>query len=104
MHLVVEALRRGFQDRARYLGDPGFRASARLARARALTPTGARRRIDPPTATRSEQLAALQRKATTPLISRWWIATAIAWPPRLSINLPFGAGVMAGRHRGDPER
>ena len=23
-HLVVEALRRGYQDRARYLGDPGF--------------------------------------------------------------------------------
>ena len=61
IHLVVEALRRGFQDRARYLGDPDFvQVPERLA-----TRAYADRRadsIDPNHATLERRSSPLQRR------------------------------------------
>jgi gamma-glutamyltranspeptidase / glutathione hydrolase len=94
IHLVVEALRRGFQDRARYLGDPEFvqvpdwLGTGAYADRRAAT-------IDPLRATPSDQLAALPEGDNTThfsVVDRDGNRVAAT----LSINLPFGAGVIAG--------
>jgi gamma-glutamyltranspeptidase/glutathione hydrolase len=94
IHLVVEALRRGYQDRARYLGDPDFAqvpdwlATRAYADRRAAT-------IDLERATPSERLAAMSEGENTThfsVVDREGNRVAAT----LSINLPFGAGVMAG--------
>jgi gamma-glutamyltranspeptidase / glutathione hydrolase len=94
IHLVVEALRRGYQDRARYLGDPEFvqvpdwLATRAYADRRAAT-------IDLERATPSEQLAAISEGENTThfsIVDREGNRVAAT----LSINLPFGAGVLAG--------
>jgi gamma-glutamyltranspeptidase/glutathione hydrolase len=94
IHLVVEALRRGFQDRARYLGDPDlvqvpdWLATRAYADRRAAT-------IDLERATPSEELAALAEGDNTThfsVVDRDGNRVAAT----LSVNLPFGAGVMAG--------
>jgi gamma-glutamyltranspeptidase / glutathione hydrolase len=94
IHLVAEALRRGYQDRGRYLGDPDFvQVPAWLA-----TRTYADRRaanIDLKRATPSEALAAMGEGDNTSHFSVVDEAgNRVA--ATLSINLPFGAGVMAG--------
>ena len=68
-HLVVEALRRGYQDRARWMGDPGFAA---VPEARLASPAYAARRaagVAPDRATPSSALgagdAALEGEDTT---------------------------------------
>ena len=97
-HLVAEALRRGFQDRARYLGDPDFVSPpARLA-TRAYADERAAS-IDPSRATPSEALDAL-----APVLREGTNTTHFSIADRdgnlvaatLSVNLPFGAGVLAG--------
>jgi gamma-glutamyltranspeptidase/glutathione hydrolase len=94
IHLVVEALRRGYQDRALYLGDPDFVQVPDWLGTR----TYAERRaasIDPEHATPSERLAALREGDNTThfsVVDRDGNRVAAT----LSINLPFGAGVMAG--------
>jgi gamma-glutamyltranspeptidase/glutathione hydrolase len=97
-HLVTEALRRGYQDRARYLGDPDFVAPpARLA-TRAYADARAAS-IDPAKATPSAALDALapalrEGDNTTHFSIADGEGNLVA--ATLSINLPFGAGVMAG--------
>lgn len=98
-HLVVEALRRAFQDRALYLGDSDF---VRVPLTRLLDKEYSKRRaatIDPAAATKSgalpdERLARAESGNTT------HISVIDAGGNRaaatLTINLLFGAGIVAG--------
>ncbi|HZR03606.1 MAG TPA: gamma-glutamyltransferase, partial [Burkholderiales bacterium] len=97
-HLVVEAWRRGYQDRSRYMGDPDFvSAPPMLADADYAARRAESIRLD--VATSSESLDAryppiAQGDNTTHFSivdahGNWVAAT-------LSVNLPFGAGVLAG--------
>jgi len=91
---VAEALRRGFQDRARYLGDPDFVQIPDWLGTRAYADRRAAT-IDPLHATPSEQLAALSEGDNTThfsVLDRDGNRVAAT----LSINLPFGSGVIAG--------
>jgi len=97
-HLIVEALRRGYQDRARYLGDPAFvMPPARLtSMAYADQRAGS---ISLSKATSSAELDVLY-----PLIPEGDNTTHFSIvdaegnraAATLSVNLPFGAGVVAG--------
>jgi len=94
IHLVAEALRRGFQDRARYLGDPDVvQIPAKLG-----TRAYADRRaadIDPKRATASAALAEMQEGDNTTHFSIVDSAgNRVA--ATLSVNQWFGAGTMAG--------
>ncbi|MGH8743243.1 MAG: gamma-glutamyltransferase [Burkholderiales bacterium] len=98
-HFVVEALRRAYQDRARYLGDADFVSvpverlmSKDYAAARAAT-------IDPAQATPSAQLGGIpeaygEGADTThfSIVDREGNRVAAT----LSINTPFGSGFVAG--------
>ena len=94
IHLVAEALRRGYQDRARYLGDPDFVhvpdwLATRVYADRRAAGINLRR------ATPSAELAALHEGENTThfsIVDRDGNRVAAT----LSINLPFGAGVVAG--------
>lgn len=98
-HLVVEALRRAYQDRARYLGDSDFvtvpvarLASADYARARAAS-------IDPQRATASADLDSAPVAPEGENTTHFSIVDAQGnrVAATLSINAPFGAAVVAGR-------
>jgi gamma-glutamyltranspeptidase/glutathione hydrolase len=97
-HLVVEALRRAFHDRARYLGDPDF-VSIPVARLisreylKAQTPA-----IDPSRATPSDVLGAAEQpradsRNTTHLSVVDRDGNRVA--ATVTINLLFGSGVAA---------
>jgi len=96
-HLVVEALRRAFRDRAAYLGDPDFVAvpverlvSRAYATERAAT-------IDPGAATRSEvperEPGGVGSTSTTHLSVVDAAGNRVA--ATLTINLVFGSGIVA---------
>ena len=96
-HLVVEALRRAFRDRAAYLGDPGFvtvpvarLVSGAYAAERAAT-------IDPGAATRSEvperEPEGVGSTNTTHLSVVDAAGNRVA--ATLTINLIFGSGIVA---------
>ncbi|MEK6209728.1 MAG: gamma-glutamyltransferase [Pseudomonadota bacterium] len=99
MHYTVEALRRGYHDRARYMGDPDFVAvpveklvSREYARQRAAS-------IDPDRATPSGALAeiadaAAEGKDTTHFSVIDAEGNRVA--ATLSVNAPFGSGFVAG--------
>jgi gamma-glutamyltranspeptidase / glutathione hydrolase len=98
-HLVIEALRRAFQDRARYLGDSDF---ARVPVAQLLDPRYLARRaatIDPDASTKS---AALGREEPVPGGSGNTTHLSVIddagnrVAATLSINLLFGAGIVGG--------
>ena len=98
-HFVVEAWRRGYHDRARFMGDPDFvkvpvakLASRDYARQRAAS-------IDPDAATPSSSLAPVNELAeegrnTThfSVVDRFGNRVAAT----LSVNAPFGSGFVAG--------
>jgi gamma-glutamyltranspeptidase / glutathione hydrolase len=94
IHLVTEALRRSYQDRARYLGDPDFVEPPHWLGTRAYADRRAST-IDLKRATSSETLSAMGEGDNTTHFS---IVDAAGnrVAATLSINLPFGAGVMAG--------
>ncbi len=99
VHYTVEALRRGYHDRARYMGDPDFvavpvakLASREYARQRAAS-------IDPDRATPSSALAeiadaAAEGKDTTHFSVIDAEGNRVA--ATLSVNAPFGSGFVAG--------
>jgi gamma-glutamyltranspeptidase/glutathione hydrolase len=98
VHLVAEALRRAYHDRARYLGDPGF---VPIPLARLTSHTYADQRaasIDLNNATPSANLDAApevsQGDHTThfSIVDRHGNRVAAT----LSINTPFGSGFVAG--------
>ena len=98
-HLIVEALRRGYQDRARYLGDPAFVAvpSDQLASDAYAAERAASIRLD--RATPSSELD-LRGTATTGGASTTHFSIVDAEGNRvaatLTINTPFGSGFVAG--------
>jgi len=97
-HLIVEALRRGYQDRARYLGDPAFVTPPARLTTFAYAHTRAAS-INVSKATPSAELDVLY-----PLIPEGDNTTHFSIvdaegnraAATLSVNLPFGAGVVAG--------
>jgi gamma-glutamyltranspeptidase/glutathione hydrolase len=96
VHYVVEAMRRGYQDRARYMGDPGFvdvpvtKLSSRDYAIR----RGAS--IDSTRATPSDDLAGLasEKEDTTHFSVIDAQGNRVA--ATLSVNGPFGSGYVAG--------
>ena len=103
-HLVVEALRRAFQDRNRYLGDPAYvpvplaqLTGKPYAHQRALS-------IDPLQATRSDSLSEDAQLAQAAEFAQGTDTTHFSVidaqgnrvAATLSINYVFGAGVVAG--------
>ena len=98
-HLVVEAMRRGYNDRARYMGDPGFvevpmsmLGSRDYARRRAAS-------IDPRQATPSSALPSVaesrvESQQTTHFSIVDGFGNRVA--ATLSVNGPFGSGFVAG--------
>ncbi len=97
-HLVVEALRRGYQDRARYMGDPDFVTPPAALFTRAYA-TSRAESIRADRATPSAELDRLypvlpEGDNTTHFSVVDAQGNRVA--ATLSINLPFGAGVMAG--------
>lgn len=97
-HFVVEALRRGYQDRARYMGDPDFVSPpASLA-----TPAYAAERAASIKADQATPSAELDR--LYPVLPEGDNTTHFSVvdaqgnrvAATLSVNLPFGAGVVAG--------
>ena len=98
-HLVIEALRRGFQDRALYLGDPDF---VKAPVARLISKDYARRRaatIDPKSATLSSALvpaAAPVEEGNNTTHYSVIDADGNRVGATLSINTLFGSGIVAG--------
>jgi gamma-glutamyltranspeptidase/glutathione hydrolase len=95
-HYVVEAMRRGYQDRARYMGDPAF---VDVPVQKLLSREYAAKRgasIDPARATPSAELvpAGTEGKDTThfSIIDREGNRVAAT----LSVNGPFGSGFVPG--------
>lgn len=95
-HLLIEALRRGYQDRVRYMGDPDFvgvptekLASTEYARQRGES-------IDPLRATTSEALDMAVREGSDTTHFSIVDSEGNRVAATLSVNLPFGAGVVAG--------
>ena len=99
-HYVAEAMRRAFQDRARYLGDPAFSSvpvdelqDKIYAARRALT-------IDPNEATPSTTLGDAPVKKSEGASTTHFSVIDSAGnrvAATLSINTPFGSGVIAGK-------
>lgn len=96
-HLLIEALRRAYRDRAAYLGDPDFVGipvttllSTGYARALAAG-------IDPARATPSASLAPARPSPQGPQTTHFSVLDAEGnrVAGTLSINLPFGSGAMA---------
>jgi gamma-glutamyltranspeptidase/glutathione hydrolase len=97
-HLVVEALRRGYQDRARYLGDPEFVTPPAALADRAYADQRAAS-IDPNKATPSTMLDGLfppLREGDNTTHFSVVDADGNRVAATLSVNLPFGSGMMAG--------
>jgi len=94
IHLVVEAMRRGYQDRARYLGDPDFVQVPERLGTRAYADRRAAD-IDQQRATPSDALPAVAEGDNTTHLSVV-DADGNRVAATLSINLPFGAGMVAG--------
>lgn len=98
-HLVIEALRRAFQDRARYLGDSDF---VQVPVARLLGKDYARQRaatINPDRATRSDDLQGDKlTHAESGNTTHFSVIDAQGnrVAATLSINLLFGSGIVAG--------
>ncbi len=99
-HLVIEALRRGFQDRLRYLGDSDF---VKVPVARLVDKTYAHTRaasIDPNLATPLDALTITPLAAVSESYNTTHYSVIDADGNRvgatLSINSWFGAGVVAG--------
>ncbi len=98
-HYAVEAMRRGYHDRARYMGDPDFFAvpAAKLASREYARRRGAS--IDPARATPSSDLAqgagaAVEGRDTTHFSIIDGQGNRVA--ATLSVNGPFGSGYVAG--------
>ncbi len=95
-HLTAEALRRGFQDRARYMGDPAF-VDVPVQRLVAREYADARASgIDRDHASRSDLLDALVNEGqhTTHFSVADKFGNRVA--ATLSVNSPFGSGFVAG--------
>jgi len=96
-HYVVEAMRRGYHDRARYMGDPAFvKIPARLATRDYALKRGAS--IKPDRATPSNELAAASAATEGEDTTHFSIVDAEGnrVAATLSVNGVFGSGFVAG--------
>lgn len=96
-HYVVEAMRRGYHDRARYMGDPGFvQVPARLATKSYALKRGASIRSE--RATPSTELAAAAAASEGEDTTHFSIVDAEGnrVAATLSVNGVFGSGFVAG--------
>lgn len=96
-HLLIEALRRAYRDRADYLGDPDF---VRIPTTTLLSPSYTRTLaagIDPQHATASASLKAALPPPQGPQTTHFSVLDADGnrVAGTLSINLSFGSGAMA---------
>lgn len=96
-HLIVEAMRRAYRDRAIFLGDPDF---VEVPVARLTHPfyaAGLRASINPERATPSAQLPGIELKQTGDNTTHFSILDAAGnrVAATLSINFPFGAAFVA---------
>jgi gamma-glutamyltranspeptidase/glutathione hydrolase len=95
-HYAVEAMRRGYQDRARYMGDSDF---VDVPVAKLSSRNYAKRRgalIDPARATPSADLAGLADEGTDTTHFSIIDADGNRVAATLSVNGPFGSGFVAG--------
>jgi gamma-glutamyltranspeptidase/glutathione hydrolase len=95
-HLIVEALRRGFQDRVRSMGDPAF-VEVPIARleSRGYAEERARTiRMDQATASDQLDVPVVEQQHTTHFSVVDGAGNRVA--ATLSINGPFGSGFIAG--------
>jgi gamma-glutamyltranspeptidase / glutathione hydrolase len=95
-HLLVEAMRRAYRDRAIYLGDPDF---AKIPTEMLMSPyyaAGLRASINPDKATPSDLLPGISMKAGGTDTTHFSIidrdGNMVAWTQ--TVNLPFGSGVV----------
>jgi gamma-glutamyltranspeptidase/glutathione hydrolase len=96
-HLLIEALRRGYRDRAAWMGDPDF---VPVPDFRLLSTTYARELaagVKPDRATPSAELPAIGPTPEGPQTTHFSVLDAEGnrVSATLSINLPFGSGFMA---------
>ena len=98
-HFVVEALRRGYQDRARYMGDPGFvtppAALSTPCLCRGARSIHQRRQGHAQRGARSRCTRSF-RRATTPRTSRSWTRRATGWRPRSASTCRSVQALVAG--------
>jgi len=94
IHWQVEAMRRSYRDRARFLGDPGFTDVPTDRLTSAAYADELRAEIDPTAATPSDQLGTRSDGRDTTHVS---IVDAAGnrVAATLSINYPFGSGFVA---------
>lgn len=97
-HLVVEAMRRAYHDRARYLGDPDFVAAPVEQLANKDYAAGRAASIELQQATPSAALAAADAVQQGDNTTHYSIVDAAGnrVAATLSINIPFGAALVAG--------
>ena len=99
-HMMVEAKKLAFEDRARYYADPGVRAGAGGLAARPRTTRASARALDRPGARRATRSTpatrALARKATRPTCA-WPTATAMMVSLIQSNYTGFGSGYVGAR-------
>ena len=84
-HLIIEAMRRAYRDRAEYLGDPDFVAMPIAQLVSKDYAAGLRTGIRPDRATPSAGPAGRPgggAKAPTPRIFRWWMPAATSFRRR----------------------
>jgi len=95
LHLLIEVMRRAYRDRALYLGDPD---QVEMPLARLLSREYARslaRRIDPARATPSARLAGVATEGPDTTHFSILDAEGNRVAATLSINYPFGSGMVA---------
>ena len=100
LHVMIEAMKRAYADRARYLGDPDFVNApiADPARRRIMPPGNAPASISTARRRAADALSANRRrsaKAATPRIIRSSTASGNAVSNTYTLNFPYGVGLVA---------
>jgi gamma-glutamyltranspeptidase / glutathione hydrolase len=97
VHLLVEAMRRAFRDRAIYLGDPDFAKIPMDMLTSPLYAAGLRASINPAKATPSDLLPGVAMENSSEDTTHFSIIDSdgnlVAWTQ--TVNLPFGNGFVA---------
>ena len=98
LHLMIEAMKRAYADRARYLGDPAF-VNAPIATLIAKDYAAKQRAsIDPRSCDALRPMRCRRRrraKAATPRIFRWSTVCGNAVSNTYTLNFPYGVGLVA---------
>ena len=97
LHLMIEAMKRAYADRARYLGDPAFvNAPARLLITKDYAAQATRQHRSCPRDAAADALSARRRaKAATPRIIRSSKSSGNAVSNTYTLNFPYGVGLVA---------